>query len=126
MDAQTFFSELVVQMRDNPPRLEDRSIVERMRRLGLLAGGELGWRRLGRDVQRAVNAGAARGLERVLAAAESPPGDAVGHWHIRFRLGQYGTDYLRRAAAACAGLEPGPADDELPGARQDRRVRAAS
>jgi hypothetical protein len=113
LDAPAFFSELAALMRDNPPRLEDRAIVDRMGRLGVL-GGELGWRRLGRDAQRAVADGAARGLERVLAAAESPPGDAVGDWHIRFRLGEYGTDYLNRAAAACAGLESGPAADELP------------
>jgi hypothetical protein len=114
MDARTFFSELVDQMRDNPPRLEDRAMVDRMRRLGLLLGGDTGWQRLGRDVRQAVADGAARGLERVLAAAESPPGDVVGEWHIRFRLGQYGTDYLSRAGAACAGLEAGPAADELP------------
>jgi hypothetical protein len=118
MDARTFFTELTTQMRDNPPRLEDRAIVDRMRWLGLLLEGDLGWRRLGREIQRAVADGAARGLERVAAAAESPPGDAMGQWHIRFRLGQYGTDYLSRAAAACAGLEPGPADDELPALAQ--------
>ena len=114
MDARTFFSELAAQMRDNPPRLEDRAIVERMRRLGLLLEGDLAWRRLDREAQRAVTLGAVRGLERVMTAAELPPGDAVGHWHIRFRLGQHGTDYLHRAAAACAGLEAGPAEDELP------------
>jgi hypothetical protein len=114
MDAPTFFSELAAQMRDNPPRLEDRAIVDRMRGLGLLADGDLGWRRLGRDLQQAVAGGAARGLERVVTAAESPPGDAVGSWRVRFRLGQYGRDYLSRAAAACAGLESGPAADELP------------
>jgi hypothetical protein len=114
MDAPTFFSALAALMRDNPARLEDRAIVERMRRLGLLAEGDLAWRRLGRDLAKAFADGAARGLERVVAAAESPPGDAVGSWHIRFRLGQYGTDYLGRAAAACAGLESGPAADELP------------
>jgi hypothetical protein len=114
MDALTFFSELAAEMRDNPPRLEDRAIVDRMGRHGLLPDGDLHWRRLGREVQRSFADGAARGLERVVAAAESPPGDAVGSWHVRFGLGQYGTDYLGRAAAACAGLESGPAADELP------------
>jgi hypothetical protein len=123
MDAETFFAELADLMRDNPPRLEDRAIVERMRRLGLLGEGEP----LGHDMRRAVAAGAARGLERIMTAAESPPGDAVGQWHIRFRLGQYGTDYLHRAAAACAGLEAGPADDELPAlTKTDERGRELS
>lgn len=110
MDAQAFFSALDALMRDNPPRLEDRAIVERMAGLGLLGDGDAPAQRL----RAAVADGAARGLERVLAAAESPPGERVGSWYVRFRLGQYGTDYLGRAAAACAGLESGPAADELP------------
>ena len=114
MDAPSFFSELGALMRDNPPRLEDRAIVDRMRRLGLLVEGDLAHRRFAGEIRRALAAGAARGLERVMTAAESLPEDAVGHWHVRFRLGQYGTDYLRRAAAACAGLEAGPVDDDLP------------
>jgi hypothetical protein len=114
MDARTFFSELADQMRDNPPRLEDRKIVDRMRRLGLLPEGATGWPRLRPEVQRAVAQGTARGRARVASAAKSPPGDAVGDWRIRFRLGRYGTDYLSRAGAACAGLEAGPAADELP------------
>lgn len=111
MEAPTFFSELAALMHDNPPRLEDRAIVDRMERLGLLSGADLA---LPRDLENAVADGAARGLERVVAAAEAPPGDGVGSWHIRFRLGEHGTDYLRRAAGACAGLESGPAADELP------------
>jgi hypothetical protein len=127
MDARTFFTELTALMRDNPPRLEDRGIVSRLSRLGLLLDGDLAWQRLGADLQRAVEQGAARGLERVLAAADSAPGDAVGDWHVRFRLGQYGVDYLSRAGAACAGLEPGPADDELPAlVRTDARGRQLS
>jgi hypothetical protein len=113
MDARTFFGELCRLMRDNPPRLEDRPMVGRMRKLGLLEG-DLGWHRLPVDIRRAVQRGAQRGLERVTAAAEAPPGEPVGDWRVRFRLGQFGTDYLSRAAAACAGLEPGPAADELP------------
>jgi hypothetical protein len=118
MDAPAFFSELAALMRDNPPRLEDRAIVDRMRRLPLPVEGDLAWPRLGREMRRAVAQGAARGLARVVAAAESPPGDAIGDWRIRFRHGQYGTDYLSRAGAACAGLEAGPADDELPALAQ--------
>ena len=127
MDARTFFSELAGLMRANPPRPEDRPMVDRIRRVGLLLDGDAGWERLGAGVRRAVADGAARGLERVLAAAESPPGDVVGDWYIRFRIGRYGTDYLGRAAAACAGLEAGPAADELPAISQsDEKGRRLS
>ena len=112
-------------MRDNPPRLEDRAIVERMRRLGLLLDGDAGWRRLGATCGEPSPTARLAGSSASLAAAESPPGDVVGDWHIRFRLGQYGTDYLGRAAAACAGLESGPAADELP-ALSRRPTRTAA
>jgi hypothetical protein len=114
MDASVFFSALAALLRDNPPRLEDRAIIDRMRRVGLLSDDGESPPPLSPAWREAVAEGAARGLERVLAAAESPPGEPVGSWHVRFRLGAHGTDYLRRAAAACAGLESGPAEDELP------------
>jgi hypothetical protein len=111
---RAFFELLASLMRDNPARLQDRPTLDRMRALGLMIDGDLDWQRLGDDVRSAVEAGAARGLERVVAAAEAAPGTAVGQWHIRFGLGDFGTDYLSRAGAACAGLEAGPAADELP------------
>jgi hypothetical protein len=114
MTARAFFGELGRIMRENPPRLEDCLIVDRMRRLGLVFDRDADWERLAPDVRTAVERGARQGLERTVAAAESPPGEAVGSWHIPFRIGQFGTDYLSRAGAACAGLEAGPAADELP------------
>lgn len=110
MHAPAFFTELTRLMRDNPPRLNDRRVIERMRAAGLLCETEPAWARLDVDVRRAATAGAHRGLERILAAAESPPGG----WQIRYDIGEHGTDYLARAASACVGAEPGLAADELP------------
>jgi hypothetical protein len=114
MDAETFFRELERLMHDNPPRLQDRLIIERMRRVGLLGGGEDGWEALDPRLRDAVARGVERGLARVMAAAEALPGEPAGDWRMRFRLGEFGVNYLERAAAACAGLEAGPAADELP------------
>ena len=114
MDARTFFTELARLMRDNPPRLEDLLLVDRMRQLGLLIEADDDWARLQR-ARAGDRAGRAAGLEQVVEMAESPPGEPVGEWRIRFRLGAFGTDYLARAGAACAGLEAGPAADLLPG-----------
>jgi hypothetical protein len=114
MDAATFFAEFARLMHDNPPRLQDRPIVERMRRVGLLRDDDQGWDDVQADRRAAFARGAERGLTQVMAAAEEAPGAPVGRWHIRFQLGDFGTNYLARAGAACAGLEPGPAADELP------------
>jgi hypothetical protein len=114
MDAATFFGELARLMHDNPPRLQDRRVIERMHRVGLLRDLHDGWDALDAETRSAVACGMERGLARVVAAAEAPPGEPVGDWRIRVWLGDFGTDYLARAGAACAGLEPGPAADELP------------
>jgi hypothetical protein len=114
MSAATFFGELTRLMRDNPPRLEDRPVVDRMRTAGFLGAGEGDWERLPADLRCAAELGVQNGLERVVTAAEAPPGEPLGDWRVRFEIGELGTDYRSRAAAACAGLEGGPAGDELP------------
>ena len=88
MDARTFFTELAQLMRDNPPRLEDLPLIDRMRRLGLPMEAGDDWARLG-ELLPAIEQGARRGLERVVEMAESPPGEPVGEWRIRFRLGAF-------------------------------------
>jgi hypothetical protein len=99
-------------------------MVERMRKLGLLLEDDDDWRGLDRDVRRAVERGVETGLERIMAAAGAPPGDPVGGWRLRFRRGDFGTDYLGRAGAACAGLDAGQAADEVPAlVRVDRDGR---
>jgi hypothetical protein len=114
MDATTFFSELTRLMRDNPPRLEDRPVVDRIRAGGLLSDDAGSWERLAADIRRGAERGVQEAMGRIVAAAEAPPGDPLGDWWVRFGIGAFGTDYLSRAAAACAGLEGGPAGDELP------------
>ena len=111
MPAATFFTELTRLMRDNPPRLNDRRVVERMRAAGLLCDTEPAWAGLDVDLHRAAAVGARRGLARIMAAAEAPPEERG--WHIRYDIGEHGTDYLARAASVCAGPEGGLAADEL-------------
>jgi hypothetical protein len=78
MEAQAFFIALCRLMRDNPPRLEDRPTVARMRRHGLLLDDEMSWERLDSGVRRAVTHGAERGLERVVEAAVAFGSDSSG------------------------------------------------
>ena len=102
-------------MRDNPPRLEDRAIVERMRRVGLLLEGDLDWRRLGGD-------GAARGR------ASAPRAGSSASWRRPSRRpatpsgsGTSGSGSGSTAPTTSTERPPrapawrrGPAEDELP------------
>jgi hypothetical protein len=127
MDARTFFGAVERLLAIAPPRTADRAAVESMRRGGLLGSHDRGPAITGAVVDNGVADGMRNGLALVQAQAARPPVEAVGQWHIRYRLGQFGTDYLRRAGAACAGLVTESAADEVPaGLRTDADGRPLS
>jgi hypothetical protein len=102
LDATTFFAELAALLQDNPPRLADRAVMERMRRSGVLpaADGEPCVARPG--LRLLHERGLRDGLARVRAASALRD-DLVGGWRMRYPPGPYGTDYLRRAVMARSG-----------------------
>jgi hypothetical protein len=106
MAPAEFFGRLAALMHDNPPRLQDRVVVERMRSLGLLADD--GCRP---ELRAAVARGVRQGRDDVLAAAAAPPGEWAGGWWMPAARGR---SNLGRAAAARAGFEPCALEDTLP------------
>jgi hypothetical protein len=110
LDPRRFFSEVRRLMAINPPHAADRPTVELMREAGLLDP----WNELDAGARDAVAVGVQHGAQLIRAEAESPPDETVGHWRFYYELGHFGTDYLRRAAAARCGLAADPATDELP------------
>ncbi|WP_028066649.1 DUF1214 domain-containing protein [Solirubrobacter soli] len=103
LDAQAFFSDLLRLSGDNAPEPADRGILTRLREV--LAAGD--------GLAPALDAGVRRGREALRAAVAQPAGTRVGAWRINYDHGRYGSDYLRRAAAARTGLGDEPATDEL-------------
>jgi hypothetical protein len=112
LDARSFFGLAARLLEDNPPRARDRDVMEGARRLGLFADDP--W--LGGDetLQAAVEAAAGRARARVRAHAAAAMGEASEGWRIDYRRGRCGTDYLSRAAAACAPLGADIREDSLP------------
>jgi len=100
MDARSFFSEALRLSVDDPPEPDDRVALAQLRAL-LSPGGS----------EAALEEGARRGRDAVRRAAAPAEGGRVRGWRIGYDTGRYGTDYLRRAAVALAGVEPAP--DEL-------------
>jgi hypothetical protein len=113
-DAPAFFRLAARLLADNPPRPKDRDVMERAGRLGLFTDGADAW--MGGDpaLQRAVEHGASRGRALVRARAAEAMGEVRGHWHIDYRRGRFGTDYVCRAAAARAPLGADVPEDALP------------
>ena len=112
MHAATFFTELAALMRDNPPRLKDRCVVERMRAAGLLYDTEPAWAGLDVDVRRAAAVGAPAGLARIMVAAEPPARGAAAGTSATARRARDGLP-----GPCCRGVRGpggGAAADELP------------
>jgi hypothetical protein len=99
LDAGTFFRRLAALLKDNPAPAADADMVGKLRRLGIVAGKDFDPGKLddaGREgLKRAVKAGQER-----ITAEVSKLGERENGWRVSRDLGNYGTDYLRRAAAA--------------------------
>ena len=114
LDANAFFRIASRLLEDNPPRVEDRRLMERAHQVGLFSGSDDAWMGGDAELQRSVERGTGRGRAAVRRRAASVVGDAFGQWNIAYRRGDFGTDYLSRAGAACALLRPEIPADALP------------
>jgi hypothetical protein len=114
LDARGFFGLACRLLDDNPPRTEDRRLMDRARQIGLLTRSDDAWMGGDAELQRMVERGTLRGRASVRAQAASVTGDPGGQWHIEYRCGDFGTDYLSRAGAARAPLRADLPADALP------------
>jgi hypothetical protein len=114
LDAQAYFRLACRLLEDSPPRTEDRRLMDQAHQIGLLTHCDDPWMGGDADLQRAVDRGTLRGRESVRGRAASVMGDLGGQWNIEYRCGDFGTDYLSRAGAACAGMPADIAADALP------------
>jgi hypothetical protein len=114
MPTRTFFGLAFRLLTDNPPRTDDRRMMERARQVGLLTGGDQVWSTGDGSLRQMVEEGAARGRARVRATAAAATQEAWGEWRIDYRGGGFGTDYLSRAGAARAALGTELSSDALP------------
>jgi hypothetical protein len=102
LDAKAFFRIACRLLEDNPPRTEDRRLMERAHQIGLLTRCDDAWLGGDAELQRTVERGMSRGRAAVRRQATSIMGDPFEQWSIEYRWGDFGTDYLARAGAARA------------------------
>jgi hypothetical protein len=112
LDARAFFRLATRLLADNPPHAQDRNVMGRAGQLRLFTCGEDAWTAGDPGRRRAVEHGTKRGRARVRARAAAM-GELSGRWHIDYRRGRFGTDYVRRAAAARASLSADVPEDVL-------------
>ncbi len=113
MDADTYFATFARLLKANPPHANDFPVLARIARLGLVPGQDFDLNRLPPESQAALRAAPAAGRALIVAALPRA-GSVTNGWRmIANPIGTYGTDYLRRAMIAFAGLGANTVEDAL-------------
>jgi hypothetical protein len=113
MDAQSFFSRVAMLLAGNPPAKEDTAMVERMKKLGIVAGHPFDTSKLDPAAAKAIQEGAKSGLDAIVAAAAGTTGDIRNGWTMNWDLGRYGGNYGLRAVIAYTNLGANAPEDIL-------------
>lgn len=104
MTGEQFFSIATQMMGSNPPAPADAPIVERMARLGLVAGRPFDLSRLPATVAAAVTSAPKAGQDQIKAKLAQGGVQFVNGWMLTLKTGTYGTDYAQRALVTAIGL----------------------
>ena len=113
MDAATFFGIFAEAVRNNPPHANDNAMLDRLRRIGIGGTQPFQFARLDPAVQQALAQAAPEAGGRIRNAVYTL-GVPKNNWvTVLNGIGTYGTDYLRRAAVAYAGMGANPPADVI-------------
>ncbi|WP_158966736.1 DUF1254 domain-containing protein [Chachezhania sediminis] len=104
MDGETFFTAAAELMKTEPPHITDVSMLERMKRLGIVEGDSFDFDKADPVVQAALNAAPETALK--LIAWKAPRvSTVVNGWSMDTEsVGVFGNNYLKRAVVADIGL----------------------
>ena len=120
MSAQAFFSRFAALLAANPPAKEDAAVVEKMKKLGIVAGQPFDASKLDATAVQGLEGGAKTAFDAIVAAAKGSTGDLRNGWTIHWDLGRYGTNYGLRALIAFTNLGASAPEDVIaPSTRLD-------
>ena len=110
LDASTYFNCVCQLMVENPPYEADAPLLASMARIGIKTGTDYKSYFAGLDdgVKSAIQTGYQYALAQIPAATI---GNMQNGWQLPYGTGNYGTDYVLRAAAAYRGLGANLVDD---------------
>jgi hypothetical protein len=113
MPAAKYFSYAAEIMKKNPPHLSDWSMVERLKRIGIVPGQSFDFASADPIVRSALEGAPAKGLQ--LMKAKLPTlARAVNGWQMNTdSIGVYGNYYLKRAIIALVGLGANSPEDAI-------------
>jgi len=110
MDAATYFDYICRLMVENPPYAADAPILASMAKIGIKTGADYKSYFTGLDdgVKSAIQTGYQSALANIPVANV---GNTKNGWQLPYGTGNYGTDYVLRAATAYRGLGANLVDD---------------
>jgi hypothetical protein len=103
MDAQTYFNTLAGLMKNNPPAAADAPMVEKLAKLGIVAGKPFDIKKLDGAAARALQAIPKKAQAAIMGHFKDA-GELKNGWTFTTNAGVYGTDYLQRAFVTAIGL----------------------
>ena len=112
MNAQTYYSLLAKLMKDNPPSLEDKVMVEKLKKLGIVPGQDFDINKADPAVREALEESVKTGYNEIVELSKHS-GELKNGWDINLKLGIYGIDYNNRAVVALIGLGANIAEDAV-------------
>ena len=111
MDAATLFARFAELTKENPPHANDYPILARMKRIGLEPGKSFDIANARPAVRDALTAAAPKALKKI---KEYQSDKIINGWiMVMSPIGTYGTDYLKRAEIAYAGLGANCVEDAI-------------
>lgn len=112
MDSATYFNYVCQLMVDNPPYEADAPLLADLARIGIKPGADYSsyFAGLNDGIQSAIQTGYQSALAKIPA---TPMGVVKNGWQMVYGTGDYGTDYMFRAAIAYQGLGANLNDDSF-------------
>ncbi|OMB87672.1 DUF1254 domain-containing protein [Mycolicibacterium conceptionense] len=102
LSTEDYFNLVATLMKDNPPTEADKPIVDKMAKLGIVAGEKFELSKLGSDVAAALQSVPKDGAAKIMSRFNEL--EDVNGWRFTTQTGEYGTDYLQRALITYVGL----------------------
>jgi hypothetical protein len=113
MDARNFFALFATELKKNPPSLDDREMLSKLARIGIVPGKNFDYGQLNTEAQRALNNGYFAGQEHLVDLTRAGQARAIQGWSLSRVIGSYGLDYDSRAVIAKLGLGANTKQDIL-------------
>ena len=119
MDAQTYYSLLVKLMKENPAKPEDKPMLEKLAKLGIIPGQDFDINKLDPVIKNALEESIKTGHDKIVELVKQS-NETKNGWKINMKMGVYGIDYVNRAAVNWMGYGANLPEDALyPTARVD-------